>query len=86
MAWDIYGNTLRRGYCEVHPSVPEEYPCYICMQEIEREERWRTERAIKDDLVRQHHEQQLKEAHEEEELQIIADNFQMFKKFLKPSL
>lgn len=30
MAYDIYGNTLRRGYCEVHPEVPEEYPKVVC--------------------------------------------------------
>lgn len=30
MAWDIYGNHLRPGYCEVHPHVPEEYPCMLC--------------------------------------------------------
>lgn len=33
MSWDIYGNPLRRGYCEVHPNVHEEYPCSICMAE-----------------------------------------------------
>ena len=32
MAFDIYGNLLQRGYCEVHPDVPEEYPCSICME------------------------------------------------------
>ena len=31
MSWDIYGNPLRRGYCEVHPDVHQEYPCSICM-------------------------------------------------------
>lgn len=33
MAWDIYGNNLRRGYCEVHPHVQQEYPCDICCRE-----------------------------------------------------
>lgn len=33
MAYDIYGNNLRRGYCEVHPNVHEEYPCSLCYQE-----------------------------------------------------
>ena len=32
MPYDIYGEPLRRGYCEVHPDVPEEYPCSVCMQ------------------------------------------------------
>ena len=30
MAYDIYGNHLRRGYCEVHPDIHEEYPCSEC--------------------------------------------------------
>lgn len=36
MAYDIYGNNLRRGYCEVHPNVPEEYPCSICLADSNR--------------------------------------------------
>ncbi len=34
MAFDIYGNTLRPGYCEVHPDMPESYPCSQCDEEI----------------------------------------------------
>jgi hypothetical protein len=30
MAFDIYGNRLRQGYCEVHPHVHESYPCSEC--------------------------------------------------------
>jgi len=33
MAYDIFGNNLRRGYCEVHPHVAEEYTCCMCMME-----------------------------------------------------
>jgi hypothetical protein len=33
MSWDIYGNALRRGHCEVHPQVHEEYPCSLCYAE-----------------------------------------------------
>lgn len=33
MSYDIYGNNLRPGHCEVHPSVHEEYPCSVCMME-----------------------------------------------------
>lgn len=33
MSWDIYGHELRRGYCEVHPSVHESYPCSVCQEE-----------------------------------------------------
>lgn len=37
MAYDIYGNHLQRGHCEVHPHVQEEYPCYVCReQDVER--------------------------------------------------
>lgn len=32
MAWDIYGEPLRRGYCEAHPYVHEEYPCSVCLE------------------------------------------------------
>jgi|GEM_PF-5443476 len=37
MSYDIYGNDLKEGYCEVHPHIPEYYPCHICCQEIDRE-------------------------------------------------
>ena len=33
MSWDIYGNPLARGHCEVHPHVAEEYPCSVCIGE-----------------------------------------------------
>lgn len=33
MAFDIYGNVLRPGYCEVHPNVSESYPCSVCYAE-----------------------------------------------------
>jgi hypothetical protein len=36
MAYDIYGNNLRSGYCEVHPHVPQEYPCAICYSDSQR--------------------------------------------------
>jgi hypothetical protein len=35
MAFDIYGNHLRPGYCEVHPDVHESYPCRYCYEEQE---------------------------------------------------
>ena len=31
MAYDIYGNILERGHCEVHPWVNESYPCPECI-------------------------------------------------------
>ncbi|MFQ2854319.1 hypothetical protein ACK3YO_12635 [Aeromonas caviae] len=36
MSWDIYGNPLPRGHCEVHPHVHEEYPCSMCLTEQQR--------------------------------------------------
>jgi len=30
MSFDIYGNNLQRGHCEVHPNIAEEYPCSLC--------------------------------------------------------
>lgn len=36
MAWDIHGNPLKRGYCEVHSWVAEEYPCSLCMLEDQK--------------------------------------------------
>ncbi len=33
MSFDIYGEHLQRGHCEVHPWVHEEYPCSICMSQ-----------------------------------------------------
>ncbi|MFA5630306.1 MAG: hypothetical protein WC997_02240 [Porticoccaceae bacterium] len=33
MSFDIYGNPLARGHCEVHPHVHEEYPCSVCISE-----------------------------------------------------
>ena len=53
MAYDIYGNDLRRGYCEVHPSVNEEYPCSLCHAEIRYKEQ---ERRRQDEFDRQQRE------------------------------
>ena len=33
MSYDIWGNPLPRGHCEVHPHVHEEYPCSVCIAE-----------------------------------------------------
>ena len=43
MSFDIYGNTLRCGFCEVHPHVNEEYPCSLCLAERDRRQRERDE-------------------------------------------
>lgn len=31
MSFDIYGNPLKKGHCEVHPYVAQEYPCDMCI-------------------------------------------------------
>lgn len=36
--WDVYGNPLALGHCEVHPSIPEPYPCGECPADDERRE------------------------------------------------
>jgi len=33
MSFDIYGNYLRSGYCEVHPDHRGDYPCDLCKEE-----------------------------------------------------
>ena len=33
MSFDIYGENLRSGHCEVHPWVHESYPCSVCYSE-----------------------------------------------------
>lgn len=30
MSFDIYGNRLEPGHCEVHPDEPHEFPCPRC--------------------------------------------------------
>ncbi|ELY1969535.1 hypothetical protein SL040_000761 [Aeromonas salmonicida] len=36
MSYDIYGDPLRRGHCEVHPHIHEEYPCSVCLADAQR--------------------------------------------------
>lgn len=38
MSYDIYGEPLRRGHCEVHPHVHEEYPCSVCLAQKQMQE------------------------------------------------
>jgi hypothetical protein len=33
MSYDIFGNNLQQGCCEVHPWVHETYPCSLCYAE-----------------------------------------------------
>ena len=32
MSYDVYGEILRKGYCEVHPDMDQPYPCDICLR------------------------------------------------------
>lgn len=31
MAFDIFGQRLLPGHCEVHPHIHDEYPCCMCL-------------------------------------------------------
>lgn len=41
MSYDIWGNPLKSGYCEVHPDVHSPYPCECCLEESYDSERYR---------------------------------------------
>lgn len=43
MPYDIYGEPLESGHCEVHPWVHMPYPCPVCLREHEEYERSRYE-------------------------------------------
>lgn len=60
MAYDIYGNSLRRGHCEVHPHVHEEYPCSLCYAEAEKYEHQQREKKHYERMERLHYEEQEK--------------------------
>lgn len=38
MSYDIYGEPLQCGCCEVHPWVHEEWPCSLCISERNQRE------------------------------------------------
>lgn len=58
MAFDIYGNRLSRGYCEVHPHVPEPYPCHLCIAAAQREDDYyKAMDEQYEDLKRRHYEE-----------------------------
>lgn len=39
MSFDIYGEWLQPGHCEVHPYIHEEYPCSACLASRKRKQR-----------------------------------------------
>lgn len=82
MAWDIHGNRLRPGYCEVHPDVPQEYPCIYCMRDIDRQNEYQREQQLINNAHREHMELIEREYREDAELEIITDHLVTFKRFL----
>ena len=63
MSFDIYGNDLARGHCEVHPYVHEEYPCSVCMMDNRRkQEEKRQMREMQAEQERQYYDDMAKEA------------------------
>lgn len=61
MAFDIYGNILEKGFCEVHPWVKEEFPCTLCMCEKKtRDEKRNVQHEISAEwhaaMIREHYE------------------------------
>jgi len=68
MSYDIYGQTLRRGYCEVHPDMHQKYPCDMCMAN-ERE-------YYENSVDRDHYEQEMWEQYCKDMIsEIIVDSF-----------
>jgi len=60
MSFDIYGNNLRKGYCEVHPNVHEEYPCSLCYAERQnKRERHSSQEPTESDFKEEELRQQL---------------------------
>lgn len=45
MSFDIYGQRLRAGHCEVHPDVHEPYPCFVCLEGSRRNQEERKHHA-----------------------------------------
>lgn len=56
MPYDIYGQPLRRGYCEVHPDVHQEYPCPCCVIEYNRHEQLK--------MMEEEHDRQMQEEYD----------------------
>lgn len=66
MSYDIYGENLRRGYCEVHPHISEEYPCSLCCLENELYHKRKEEYSMTIDKLRIEYENEMIKQHEQE--------------------
>jgi len=68
MSYDIYGQSLRRGHCEVHPDIHQEYPCVMCLAREREDQENREER--------DHYEQEMYEQYCRDMIsEIIIDSF-----------
>jgi len=62
MAWDIFGDHLERGHCEVHPWVHQEYPCQVCYMQKEQHDRDQEEAERYYGEMAQHHYEEMAQA------------------------
>ena len=51
MSFDIFGQPLKRGHCEVHPHVNEEWPCSLCLMESEQRRRTESNNNAQHDMI-----------------------------------
>ena len=51
MSFDIFGQPLKRGHCEVHPHVNEEWPCSLCLMESEQRRRTESNDNAQHDMI-----------------------------------
>lgn len=84
MAWDIYGFNLREGYCEVHPDVPQPYPCIFCLQDIEYEKERHQQICEYDQFLKTQEDLYYNEMEQEYSLYLLSNKYHdMFYKFSK---
>lgn len=48
MGYDIYGNNLASGHCEVHPHINEPYPCSLCYAESQQNDMYSKQQSQQD--------------------------------------
>ena len=51
MSFDIFGQPLKRGHCEAHPHVNEEWPCSLCLMESEQRRRSESNNNAQHDMI-----------------------------------
>ena len=65
MSYDIYGENLRNGHCEVHPHVHEPYPCSVCLSENDNRPNFKAQQRYYDNAEREYYEAMEREHYEE---------------------